>query len=261
MSADRQTIHQVHGIRNAVLPLTALHPHPDNYNLHPESQLRDLKASHHTLGQFQSCVVWAQPDGQSYIIVSGHGFIEGAKRDGAISIRADVLPPETSPATIQAILVAANLHQRQAVADEDILTRILREQQQAGMALSALGADDEMLRQLTQKMANTHATDFLQPFLTPSPPSPFPLDAAADVDQTPDEAFAAVSPAGGHAPVVQAFPSPESQLFFSFTVSVTPAQRGIILSAIRKAQQRWGLETSQNALTAICQTFLEGAGA
>jgi 5-methylcytosine-specific restriction endonuclease McrA len=76
-------IQQVRQVRHAVVPITALKPHPDNYNIHPEKQLKELKQSHHVLGQFQSCVLWEQPGGQEYLIVSGHGFIEGARRDGA----------------------------------------------------------------------------------------------------------------------------------------------------------------------------------
>jgi len=54
---------------NAIIPIEAIKPHPENYRQHPDPQLAQLGASHQEFGQFRSVVVWSQPDG-SYIQVA-----------------------------------------------------------------------------------------------------------------------------------------------------------------------------------------------
>lgn len=136
-------------IRNGVVPLRLVKPHPDNYNQHPETQIADLQSSLELLSQYRSVVLWAQSDG-SYIQLAGHGVVEAMKRKGDREVRADILPVELDPMTAKQIMLADNLHARNSLAEDDILARLLKEQQLAGVSLASLGSDEEELRQLLE---------------------------------------------------------------------------------------------------------------
>ncbi len=251
-------------IVNAMVPIAALKPHPQNFNLHPEAQLRGLKQSNHDLGQFQSQVVWAQPDG-SYIIVSGHGYIEGARRDGETEIRVDILPEDTPPETIEAILAAANLHQRNSTVDDEMLARLLHRQKQAGANLAALGSDEEAVRDLFKSVEQRHAADFLTPFLQ-QPAASLPR---MEVPFAPSSGGSQVSPTSSDEEDPSSYPwqtttSPveareEPEQYFQFILPVTAEQRSILLAAIAQARTWWSLSTSQEAMVQICQQFLAQA--
>lgn len=140
-------------LANRMVPIAAITPHPDNYNQHPESQLRQLEASYAQLGQYNSIVVWARPGGQ-YTQVARHGFLLSAKQKGATEIRADILPEDTDPLLIKRIMAADNLHARNSEPDEVLLARLLQEQADAGFDLTALGTDAETLRQMLESLGD-----------------------------------------------------------------------------------------------------------
>lgn len=137
-------------IENAIIPIERIHPHPENYNLHPDEQIRQLEASYEEFGQFNSIVVWKQADG-SYVQVARAGFLTGAKNKGASTIRADILPEETDPLVIKRIMIADNRLAQNSVIDEGILARLLQEQVDADYSLFALGTDEEELRQMIER--------------------------------------------------------------------------------------------------------------
>lgn len=140
-------------IVNQLVEVSKILPHPDNPNTHPDTQIAQLAASHEAFGQYRSVVLWARPDGR-YIQVAGHGYLEGARREGATEIRADILPEDTDPVTIKAILVADNLHAQNSVTDEEVLVQLLTEQADAGYDLAMLGSDDETLRQMLASLGD-----------------------------------------------------------------------------------------------------------
>lgn len=138
-------------ITNAVIPIEKLKPHKRNYRYHPEKQLQQLEASHQRFGQFRSVVLWKRPNDE-YIIVAGHGIVEGMRRDGAIEVRADVLPEETPQRTIDAILLADNLHAENGQNEEKILFQLLQEQQETGEDFSTLGFDEQSFTDMFSKL-------------------------------------------------------------------------------------------------------------
>lgn len=143
----------VSNIDNRLVPLAAITPHPENYNQHPESQIAQLAASYTQFGQFRSVVLWQRPGG-TYIQVAGHGFVLAAQQQGATEIRADILPEQTDPLTIKRIMLADNLHAHNSAPDETLLARLLQEQADAGFDLTALGTDEETLRQLLESLGD-----------------------------------------------------------------------------------------------------------
>lgn len=140
-------------ITNTVVPIEAIKPHPDNYNFHPEAQLRQLEASYEELGQFRSVVLWQQTDG-SYIQLAGHGIVEAMKREGATEVRADVLPHTLDSMTAKRILLADNLHAKNSSPDDELLAALLVEQKNAGFDLASLGYDEEALRQMLEALGD-----------------------------------------------------------------------------------------------------------
>jgi ParB-like chromosome segregation protein Spo0J len=140
-------------IVNALVPVEKIFPHQDNYNQHPDSQIAQLEASYQELGQYNSIVLWARPDG-TYTQVARHGFLEAAKNKGATEIRADILPIDTDPLLIKRIMAADNLHAQNSQPDEAMLAALLQEQVNAGYDLAALGTDEETLRQMLESLGD-----------------------------------------------------------------------------------------------------------
>lgn len=142
-------------IVNQTVNVDLIDNHPDNYNQHPDAQLAQLASSHQHFGQYRSVVLWQRPNGR-YIQVAGHGYLRAAKSEGLAQVRADVLPEETSPETIKAIMIADNEHAKHSEPDEEVLARLLQEQQNAGYDLATLGSDEETLRQMLDNLTEPY---------------------------------------------------------------------------------------------------------
>jgi ParB-like chromosome segregation protein Spo0J len=126
-------------IRNAIIPLTACRPHPDNYNRHDAGQIVDLRTSLRRFGQVRSVVVQAAADG--YVIAAGHGIIEAAQLEGLTSLRADIIPADWPPAKVLAYLAADNELARRGDPDEGQLAELVaRVKAEADDELAALAA-------------------------------------------------------------------------------------------------------------------------
>src|SRR5882672_8607510 len=138
-----------------MISIEAITDHPDNYNQHPDAQIAQLAASHQELGQYRAIVVWERPGGR-YVRVAGHGYSESAKREGATELRCEVLPIDTPPETVKAIMIADNLHAQNSSPDDELLAHLLEEQHNAGFSLEALGTDDETLRQMLQALGDEY---------------------------------------------------------------------------------------------------------
>ena len=137
---------------NRLVPIDRLPPHPDNYRSHPEGQIKNLMASLERFGQGRSVCVQDGPAG--LLIVAGHGIYLAAQRLGYTELRADILPASWTPEQIKGYLVADNQHVAQAEDDQEILVRLLQEQQQAGYNLATLGLDDDSLNQMLADMGD-----------------------------------------------------------------------------------------------------------
>lgn len=142
-------------IENHLLEIDSLIPHKRNYRQHPDMQLSQLGASHERFGQFRSVVVVERAQG--YTIVAGHGIVEAMKRNGVQQVRADVLPASTSEEDVEAILIADNLLPQGASDDNAILAELLQSQVDSGYDLSALGSDEETLRQMVEALGDEYA--------------------------------------------------------------------------------------------------------
>jgi hypothetical protein len=222
------------------VPLAEISPHPENPRFHPEEQIKQLKASHENLGQFEPVILWQRPKG--YIQVKGHGYGEGAKQAGDTKTRAWILPEDTPEAVVKQIMLASNLHGQNSHDDEDVLARLLKEQKDAGTDLTALGSDDESLRQLLAEVNREHATDFLDGVLK-APRE----DEEGEEDG--EEGYGTMPLSNSDA----SFPQ-----YFQVAYSLTAEQRTTVLDAFKKAKQRYELQTSNQALVQICTEFLRG---
>jgi hypothetical protein len=143
-------------IRNAVIPLDRVKPHPDNYNEHPDKQLSQLGASLTEFSQYRSAVLWERPGGE-YIQVAGHGVIEALRRNDETEGRFDILPIETPESVVRRILVADNRHGQNSISNEELLAELLQAEVDAGNDLDALGTDEEELSQMLARMAAEYA--------------------------------------------------------------------------------------------------------
>lgn len=74
------------------------------------------------------------------------------KRNGATSVRLDVLPQTLSDEDALGILIADNAHAQNAVDERELLAHLLQEQADAGYDLAALGTDAEALREMLDSL-------------------------------------------------------------------------------------------------------------
>jgi site-specific DNA-methyltransferase (adenine-specific)/modification methylase len=138
-----------------MIPIDAIEDHPENYNGHPAQQLMQLSESHAEFGQYRTILVWERPGGK-YIRVLGHGYSKGAEQKGETVLRCEVLPQDTDPVTVKAIMMGDNLHAKNSEPNDEGLAALLQEQQDAGFDLASLGTDDEYLRQLLEGLGDEY---------------------------------------------------------------------------------------------------------
>lgn len=99
-----------------------LKPHPRNYQVHPEDQLRHIIRSIETHGFYRNVVV-----ARDNTILAGHGVVEAAKKMG--KLRVPVIRLDVDPASPRAlkVLTSDNEISHLAEADDRALTELLRE--------------------------------------------------------------------------------------------------------------------------------------
>lgn len=162
-------------IKNIVIPITALKPHPRNYKIHPEKQIGRLRASVARFGQVRSIVAQEGANG-SYLLVAGHGLTKAAKEEGLKELRVDVIPADWTPEQVEGYLVADNLLGATAEDDSTALAQILQEQANSGFDLATLGSSQEDLDALLASLANDYLED-----------EPTPGAGGDDFDITPED--------------------------------------------------------------------------
>src|SRR6266567_3467033 len=143
--------------QNKIVALDNLIPYPDNYRQHPDEQIQKLVLSLQRFGQGRSIVVQDAPGKQ--LIVAGHGIVEAAKLLDWPELRADILPADWTPEQVKGYLIADNQHVQGATDDDEILARLLQEQQDLGIDLASLGTDDETLRQMLESLGDEYLGD------------------------------------------------------------------------------------------------------
>lgn len=79
------------------VPIDSISPHPENYNMHPDSQIDELAESDQSFGQYRNVVIWS-PDSEIDIgngqklypdvkyILAGNGYWLGRRRAGRDTI-------------------------------------------------------------------------------------------------------------------------------------------------------------------------------
>lgn len=244
-------------IYNEIIPLAQIVPHPNNPREHPETQLEALESSLEEYTQYRSVVVWKRSD-ILYWSVAGHGVVEAAKRRGDRAIRADVIPEDWPESIIDEILVADNEHGRGGVDNSvklgELLSRLKRER---GDLLS-IGVSQDRLSYVLSQMRAQRSTEFLSSY----------LPSARHAESTEESSLSLSSggesrPNGYMTDQEREYNAPNSsspiqrQEHFTMAFTVTGEQRQAILAAIRHAQSRWGLVTSQDALVRLCQDWLQ----
>jgi DNA modification methylase len=95
-----------------------LTPHPENYNTHPEEQLRELEKSLEEFDQYKNIVVC------NGVILAGHGLVEAAKRTGMTEIYA-LVRDDLTPEQQKSLLLADNATPAGAKPDHTALQNLL----------------------------------------------------------------------------------------------------------------------------------------
>jgi hypothetical protein len=103
-----------------LIPITDIHPHPDNYKIHNVDQLRSLKASLKTFS-------WTTPIKANLegTIIAGHGMYQAALEEGYTHVPVEFCALDKQLS--KAYLVADNETARKAETDKDQLNSLLSE--------------------------------------------------------------------------------------------------------------------------------------
>ena len=144
-------------ITNQVIEIDRIVEHPDNYNKHPEAQIKSLRESVRTFGQVRSVVLQAPHDTNgAYLCVAGNGVTEAMRREGFTEVKADIVPSDWPPHRVRAYLIADNEQAKGSDPDLEQLAVLARDIQAIEpdllMALAA-NADDLLPQQVEPKNA------------------------------------------------------------------------------------------------------------
>jgi ParB-like chromosome segregation protein Spo0J len=146
--------------------LTALRPHPQNYNQHSEDQIGRLIASLETFGQAKDIVIWAPADGAGWwYTIAGHGLVEAALRKGWTTLRATDKTMDWTETEAVAYLAADNELARLADPDEAALAALAASLANVDAELAALAVGtEERLRELLDAITTPRAEDWSDAF-------------------------------------------------------------------------------------------------
>lgn len=133
-------------VSNKIISIESVTQHPRNYNTHDAAQIGDLRLILRKFGQVRSVVVQERCDGLGYLMVAGNGLSEAAKAEGLTTLKADVIPADWSETKVLAYLAADNELAKRSTPDEDQLSALVSEVENADseMALLAAGSADRL---------------------------------------------------------------------------------------------------------------------
>ena len=124
--------------------LDTLHPHPRNYQTHPDDELEHIIESIRTHGFYRNIVI-----AQDGTILAGHGVVEAIRRLGHTHIPAIRLPYAYNDPHALKLLIGDNEIRHLATVDDRILTELLKELVDIDSSeLLGTGYDEMMLANL-----------------------------------------------------------------------------------------------------------------
>ncbi len=124
--------------------LADLHPHPRNYQKHPEDQITHIRASLRLYGQFRPILT-----ANDLTILAGHGLAESMGREEMVDADIRRYPFGPDDPTALKLLALDNELNNLAEVDDRLLTEMLRDIASADVdGLLGTGFDDDMLANL-----------------------------------------------------------------------------------------------------------------
>jgi len=258
----------MHFKTNKIVPLAAVRAHPKNYKIHTNADIVRLAASLKRFGQVRSIVCQEQDD-ERYLLVAGHGVVEAALYLQWDELRADILPKNWSPREVEAYLVADNrLHNEQNV-DQTMFLQLLREQNEAGFDLNALGSSEQELQTLLASIPKTVEAlpEMVRPAVTPSY-----LSVISEEQEDEDDGEEA--PLAPYLPrVVEDIPPPvyrgvpsknreqfENGLIRQIVLICSPSEFAWMVSGLREVRAREELKANPDVLAFFLARYLEEQG-
>jgi len=165
-----------------MVALATLHPHPRNYQDHPDEELDHLVHSLKTHGWYKNVVI-AQDD----TLLAGHGVVKAALRAGWTHGPVRRLPyPSDHPEALK-VLAGDNEIARLAIRNEPALTALIQELHTEGIPLLGTGWDPAHLEALLAPSATAPDGNYSRtietPLYEPTGPCP-PVGTLADTAKT-----------------------------------------------------------------------------
>jgi ParB-like chromosome segregation protein Spo0J len=133
--------------QDVLIAIDLIDPHPANYRDHPDSQIEKICASLSEFGQTKAIVVIPHGD-ERYSVIAGHGVRLAAMRLGWTHLRCSV--KTWDDARSRGYIAADNM--RGAQDDDSKYLDLIREWDDLGYDLAAIGSSDEELAALAMEL-------------------------------------------------------------------------------------------------------------
>ena len=250
----------VSSLQVQTVDIDTLRPHPRNPRIHPDSAIEKLMHSMEKFGWTNPVLVDAE-----MTILAGHARCVAARKMGQTEIPVIVLP--LTGADADAYLITDNRVQDETQWDTRTLAPLLRDLQGQGITVADLALDQREARDLLRGLQideSTHALDRL-------------LEQAGDGDddELRDHGDGSIEedlrdgnddpharrpvPDAAETSGVHAIPADPPPQYFQISYSITAEEREIVMQALKRARERDNLDTSNDALVAICRGYLAQA--
>jgi hypothetical protein len=236
------------------IPISQINPAPYN----PRKQLKPsdpvYKKIARSLKEFSLVepLIWNAQTGH---LVGGHQRLQVLMDQGETEVEVSIV--NLPLAKEQKLNLALN--NLKGEWDQAKLVDLIAELSQEDMDLSVTGFDEPDIQKLLEFHPGQHSGDFLNQILIEPPPTVRPQTARlpAFVAQTQASApLAADAPSGVG---VLSAPAGEARVeYFQMAFAFTYEQRQLVQTALQRAKKVWGLDSSLEALVAICEQYLEG---
>jgi hypothetical protein len=134
-------------INTVSIPIERLIPHPKNYNVHPEKQIKKLRHLINTHGYSKGSVVYQL---STHYILAGHGIVEALKSEGYTHVDAIELDIDDSKA--ESFMIADNKVASDAIIDDIALQNLINELSDLNVPALDFGFDTDDLSALADRI-------------------------------------------------------------------------------------------------------------
>jgi DNA modification methylase len=134
-------------INTVSIPIERLIPHPENYNTHPDRQIKKLRHLIKTHGYAKGSVVF---QASTHYVLCGHGILEALKLEGYTHV--DAVELDVDGAKAEAFMIADNKIASDSVIDDSALQQLISQLSDQNVPSLDFGFDSKDLEDLASRI-------------------------------------------------------------------------------------------------------------